>query len=119
MHDETYVHMCLWTIRSTGRYGGGIMVHPKQVPRSGNCARYDRGVGFSGDSGSAVTWSSGFELGASLGIKGVDLKATFSGSARTGYDQNARMSFKFGRTGYMCGTNGPISTAAILVQRPL
>jgi hypothetical protein len=95
------------------------MVHTMQLPRSGNCARYDSGLSFSADFGSAVTWSNGFELGASLGIKGVNLNVSFNGSAHTGYDKNARMSFKVHRAGYMCGTNGPISRPSALVQRPL
>jgi hypothetical protein len=67
--------------------------------------------------GTAVQWSSGFELGAALGVKGVNLKASFNGSAQTGYDANALMHFQFRRAGSICGTNKPPSEAAILVGR--
>lgn len=63
--------------------------------------------------------SADFELGAALGVKGVNVKASFNGTAQTGYDANAFMQFTFGRHhgGYLCGNNGTGSTAAMLVQR--
>jgi hypothetical protein len=84
-----------------------------------DCEHHDPGDQFMGDLGTAVDWSAGFELGAALGVKGVNVKASFNGSAQTGYDANALMQFTFGRHhgGYLCGTNGTESTAAILVQR--
>jgi hypothetical protein len=116
---ESYVHKCLWMIRSTGWFGGTSTVQPKQSPATpaANCAPYERGSHFDGDFGKAVKWSSGFEVGAALNIKGVNLKASYSGSAQTGYDANAVMYFHFGHAGYLCGTNGSPATAAILVQR--
>jgi hypothetical protein len=63
-------------------------------------------------------WSAGFELGAALDIKGVNLHASFNGAAQTGYDSNALMYFKFPRHGgFLCGADGSEATAAILVQR--
>jgi len=94
-------------------------VQPRHAPRTpgGNCAQQQKGSHFDGDFGTAVQWSSGFELGAALGIKGVNLKASFSGSAQTGYDANAVMYFQFGHAGWICGTNASPATAAILVAR--
>jgi hypothetical protein len=116
---EAYVHKCLWMIQSTGWFGGASTVHPGQAPRTPSryCAPYEKGSHFDGDFGTAVQWSSGFELGASLGVKGVDLKASFNGSAQTGYDADAVMDYHFGHAGYICGTNKPPAKAAILVQR--
>lgn len=57
-------------------------------------------------------------MGAALGVKGANLKASFNGSAQTGYDTNARMNFHFARhRGYLCGTNDSETGAAILVER--
>ncbi len=115
----SYVHKCLWLIHSTGWFGGATTVQPRHAPRTpgGNCAQQQKGSHFDGDFGTAVQWSSGFELGAALGIKGVNLKASFSGSAQTGYDANAVMYFQFGHAGWICGTNASPATAAILVAR--
>jgi hypothetical protein len=114
-----WVHKCFWLIRSVGWFGGASTVHPKSAPgtTAGNCAPQEKGSDFDADFGTAVEWSSGYELSASLGLKGANLKASFNGSARTGYDANAFMYFKFHQAGYMCGTNGPPSSAAILVMR--
>jgi len=113
------VHKCLWMIHSRGWFGGQSTLHPKKAPRTPgvNCAPHDPGDKFDGDHGSAIKWSHGFELGAALDIKGVNLKASFNGSAHTGYDTNAVMSFRFHRKGFLCGTNASEATAAILVQR--
>jgi hypothetical protein len=113
------VHKCFWLVRSTGWFGGTSIVQPRQAPRTPapTCASYLKGSKFHSDFGTAVQWSSGFSLGAALGIKGVNLKASFNGSAQTGYDANAVMDFQFGHAGFLCGTNGSNSKAAILVQR--
>jgi hypothetical protein len=114
-----YVHKCFWMVRSTGWFGGATTVHPGQAPRTPAhfCAQQERLSHFHSDFGTAIQWSSGFSLGAALGVKGVNLKASFNGSAQTGYDTNALMDFRFGRSGFICGTNGRPSKAAILVQR--
>jgi hypothetical protein len=116
-----FVHKCFWLIKSIGWAGGQSAVHQKNSPSTPakDCEHHDPLDSFSGDLGTAVNWSAGFELGAALGIKGVNAKASFNGSAQTGYDANALMKFTFGRQhgGYLCGTNGTESTAAILVQR--
>jgi hypothetical protein len=106
-------------VQSTGWFGGATTAHPKQAPSTpaNNCAQYEKNSNFHGDFGTAVQWSSGFELGAALDIKGVNLKASFNGTAQTGYDTNAVMYFHFGHTGYMCGTNGSPASAALLVAR--
>jgi hypothetical protein len=119
-HVVYYVHKCLWLIHSKGWFGGQSTLHPKQPPHTPRrfCAPHPRGDWFDGDYGLAVRWSSGFELGAALDIKGVNLHADFNGTAQTGYDSNALMYFKFpDHSGFLCGTNGPEATAAILVQR--
>ena len=87
------------------------------TPR-GYCGFQQANSNFSGDFGNAVQWSRGFELGAALHIKGVNLKAEFNGSAHTGYDTNAVMYYKFHQKGYLCGTNkrGP-AHARMLVAR--
>jgi hypothetical protein len=113
------VHKCLWMIHSRGWFGGQSILRPKQAPRTPGkfCAPHLTSTFFDGDFGSAVKWSSGFELGAALGIKGASLKAGFNGSAHTGYDASALMYFRFHQKGFLCGTNGSEAKAAILVQR--
>ena len=115
-----YVHKCFWMVKSTGWFGGASTVQPRQSPRTParNCASQEKGRHFNSDFGTAVQWSSGFSLGAALGVKGVNLTASFNGSAQTGYDTDAVMDFQFPRhAGFICGTNGRPSKAAILVQR--
>jgi hypothetical protein len=114
-----YVHKCFWLVRSTGWIGGATTVQPRKAPRTPRryCVQHERGSNFHSDFGTAVQWSSGFSLGAALGVKGVNLKASFNGTAQTGYDTNAVMYFHFGHSGLLCGTNGFEATAAILVQR--
>jgi hypothetical protein len=46
-----------------------------------------------------VNWSSGFTVGLTIGIKGVNLKSDFAANAQTGYDSNALMRFQFHRAG--------------------
>jgi hypothetical protein len=113
------VHKCLWLVHSRGWFGGQSTQHPKAAPRTprGNCAPHGVGDRFHSDRGTAVKWSRGFELGASLGIKGADLKSSFDSTAHTGYDDNALMSFRFHHKGFLCGTNRSEAHAAILVQR--
>jgi hypothetical protein len=113
------VHKCLWLIHSRGWFGGQSTLHPRQSPHTprGNCAPHGAGDSVHDDHGSAVQWSQGFELGAALHVKGVNLKASFNGSAHTGYDTNAVMNFKFHQNGFLCGTNASEATAAILVER--
>ena len=115
----SYVHKCIWMIQSTGWFGGTSTTHPKAIPHTpvGNCAPHEKDSNFSGDYGSAVQWSHGFDLGAALGIKGVTLKGSFSSSAHTGYDANAYMDYWFHQKGDLCGTNASEASAAILVQR--
>jgi hypothetical protein len=106
-------------IHSRGWFGGASTLHPKKAPHTPRryCVFQQANSSFHGDFGSAVKWSSGFELGAALGIKGASLKAGFNGSAHTGYDANALMNFGFHQKGYLCGTNASPATAAILVGR--
>jgi hypothetical protein len=118
-YEESYVHKCLWLIKSIGWFGGSTVQHPKIIPYtpSGHCAPHVKGSHFSGDYGKAVKWDSGFELAASLDIKTVNLKSDFNSSAQTGYDTNAVMYYHFKQSGFLCGTNAPEATAAILVAR--
>jgi hypothetical protein len=115
------VHMCLWMVQSTGWFGGTQAVSPKRSPAtpSGYCAFHQGGDSFGGDFGTAVDWAAGWDLGADLHLKAVDLKVSFNGSAQTGYDTNDHMYFQFGskHNGYLCGTNGSEATAAQLVMR--
>ncbi|HEY1619088.1 MAG TPA: hypothetical protein VGG25_15815 [Streptosporangiaceae bacterium] len=117
--DSGYVHKCLWMIRSMGWFGGAKVEHPSSSPRTprGDCALQDKNTNFQTDRGVAIKWTRGWDLGAALGIKGVNLKADYNGSAQTGYDSDAFMNFNFAQRGYLCGTNASPSTAAVLVQR--
>jgi hypothetical protein len=114
-----YVHKCFWLVASPGWFGGATLRHPKQIPAApaGNCAPQTGGSNFHFDTGKAVNWSSGFTIGAAIGIKGVNLKADFGTNAQTGYDANAKMAFQFHKTGRMCGTNTGPYAAAILVAK--
>lgn len=119
--EVLYVHKCFWVIKSTGWAGGANLKSPTSpTPRTpaNNCSPQPATSHFAGDFGAAVQWSSGFDLGAALGVKGTNLKASFNGSAQTGYDVNAVMDFRFpNHAGWLCGTNGQIATASILVAR--
>lgn len=113
-----YVHKCYWMVHSTGWWGGTNTIHPTHVPPARKCAQHEPNSHYDSDYGTAIQWSSGFDLGASLNLKGVNLKASFSSSAQTGYDTNDHMYFNFGHhMGYLCGTNTSEAHAAILVQR--
>jgi hypothetical protein len=114
-----YVHKCLWLIHSRGWFGAASALHPRNAPNTprGHCGYQQAGSHFSGDFGSAVQWSKGFELGAALHVKGVNLKADFNSSAHTGYDANAIMYYKFHQKGYLCGTNRGPANARMLVAR--
>ena len=119
-HGETfYVHECLWLVRSTGWFGLGHTVHPKQIPNTPAkfCGMEPKGQQIPTTNEKAIQWSSGYEIGLSTGIKGVNLKANFSGSAQTGYDANAEMLFTFKGAGFLCGTNKDPGHAALLVMR--
>lgn len=115
----TYVHKCLWMISSTGWFGGATITHPRPTPTAPSrfCAPQAAGSHFDTSNGIAVQWSSGFELGAALGIKGANLKASFNSTTQTGYDANALMHFQFNHFGFICGTNKAPAKAAILVMR--
>jgi hypothetical protein len=119
MHDESYVHMCLWRVNSTTWFGGSHQQHPSYIPPTPArfCAPHDAGDHFNNDYGSAVEWSNGFTIGAAIGIKGVNLKADFGSTAHTGYDTDALMYFHFAHHSRLCGTNGSEASAAILVAR--
>lgn len=117
--NRSYVHKCLWLIHSRGWFGAASALHPRNAPNTprGYCGYQQAGSHFSGDFGSAVQWSKGFELGAALHVKGVNLKAEFNSSAHTGYDANAVMYYKFHQKGYLCGTNRGPANARMLVAR--
>lgn len=113
------VHKCLWMVKSTGWFGGATVTHPKPTPNAPGkfCAHQDPGTTFKTSREKAVQWSKGFEIGASAGIEGVNIKVNFSSSAQTGYDSNAVMKFHFKHGGYACGTNKDASNAGIVVMR--
>jgi hypothetical protein len=119
MHDESYVHMCLWRVSSTTWFGGSHQVHPTYIPPTPAkfCAPHDAGDHFNNDYGKAVKWSSGFTVGAAIDIKGVNLKATYATTTQTGYDAHAVMYFYFAHQNRLCGTNGSEAKAAILVAK--
>jgi hypothetical protein len=114
-----YVHKCIWMIHSRGWFGGATITHPKAIPGTPArwCAPQEAGTFFDTTHGAAIQWSNGWELGAALGVKGANLKASFNGTAQTGYDANALMHFQFQHTGFICGTNKAPAKAALLVMR--
>jgi hypothetical protein len=113
------VHKCFWMLASVGWFGSASLQHPKQIPNTPGkyCGYEPKGQIVKTTDEQAIDWSDGFELGASLGVKGANLKGSFSGSAETGYDDNAQMVFKFAHGGYLCGTNHDPSRASLLVTR--
>jgi hypothetical protein len=114
-----YVHKCFWLVASTGWFGGATIVHPRQTPSTPArwCAQQMAGTKFDTTNGVAIQWSSGWELGAALGVKGANLKVSFNGTAQTGYDADAVMHFQFHHSGWICGTNKVPVKAALLVMR--
>lgn len=116
--DEVY--KCIWAVKSTGWFGlSGSMVHPATAPRTPGrfCGQVQAGITVKTTNQRAVQWSSGFEIGITAGIKGINLKASFGSTAQTGYDTNDQMIFTFGHNGWICGTNGLPQHAALLVMR--
>ncbi len=114
-----YVHRCLWLVKSTGWFAGSSEVHRKAIPHAPGkfCAIEQAGGTFQTSKEKAIQWSNGFELGAALGIKGVDLKTDFNSSTQTGYDANAQIIFTFKHDGFACGTNHDAPRAAQVVVR--
>ena len=114
------VYKCLWLVRSTGWFGPvGNLVHPKHAPRTPRkfCGPEMAGATPHTNKENAVTWSSGFEIGASAGVKGVNLNVSFASTAQTGYDSDDQMNFTFTHAGFLCGTNHDPGKAAQLVMR--
>ncbi len=95
------------------------MLHPGQAPSTPGkfCGQQLKGSKAKTHHQEAIEWSSGFDIGASNGIKDAKLKADFSSSSQTGYDTNAQMIFTFKHDGWICGTNHDPGTAAQLVMR--
>jgi hypothetical protein len=113
------VHKCLWQVKSTGWDAGATIVNPKTIPFAAGkyCTPQGRGSTFSTSNETAVQWSSGYDIGATTGIKGINLKASYSDSAQTGYDTNAVMQFHFQNKGVACGVGKDASNAGIVVMR--
>ena len=117
---EEPVHKSLWLVKSTGWDAGAQSPHPKNAPNTNAkfCGGFqEAGSRFQTSNEKAVEWSQGFNIGASGGIKGVSLNASFSSSAQTGYDTNAQIVYHFKHSGYACGTNKDAPRAAIVVMR--
>ena len=117
--DTVDVYKCIWLVGSTGWDGGGNIVHPKNPPSTPAkyCGPETKGITVMTSNEKAIDWSTGWDLGGSLGIKGVNLKASYSASSQTGYDSNDQMTFTFRHTGFICGTNHKPNKAAQLVMR--
>ena len=92
---------------STGWFGAAKIVHPKNAPNTPAkfCAHGDSNLSVGTANERAISWSGGWNLGGTLGVKGVSLKVSYSSSAHTGYDSNDQMVFTFGHAGFLCGTN--------------
>lgn len=117
---KDHVYKCIWAVKSTGWFGpSGSMVHPRRAPSTPGkfCGQVQAGISVKTSQEKAIQWSSGFEIGASAGIKGVNLKASFGSTAQTGYDTNDQMIFTFKHNGWICGTNHKPALAALLVMR--
>lgn len=115
-----YVHKCFWMVRSTGWFGfSDHVLHPKDAPHTPGkfCGEQLANSAAKTHKEKAVQWTDGFDIGASNKIKGVNLHASFSSSAQTGYDTNAQMIFTFKQDGWICGTNHDPAKAAQLVVR--
>jgi len=115
-----YVRKCFWAIQSSTHFASGSVVTGTPAPRTPAkyCGSFRGQTSYSNDRGTAVRWSAGFELGAALNIKGVNLKASFNSSTQTGYDSNAFMLFKLhNKALFLCGTNRSPDFAAQLVER--
>jgi len=114
------VYKCLWMVKSTGWDAGAQAPHPKHAPSTPG--KFCSGIFMAGSTfytsdEKAYQWSSGFNIGASSGVKGVTLNASFSSSAQTGYDDNAQLQYHFKHAGYACGTNKDAPKAAIVVMQ--
>lgn len=103
---------CIWKVRSNGWAGGATALHPKTLPHTPgyDCVKEEKGAPFGVNTGTAVTWSQGLAIRPATGIG-------FNGQAQTGYDTSGYMKFKFGATGYLCGTNGDPGSASQMVAR--
>jgi hypothetical protein len=115
-----FVRKCIWEIQSSTHFASGSEVTGTPAPKTPAkfCGSFTGIKGYGLDRGTAVRWSRGFELGAALKIKGVDLKASFSDSAQTGYDSNDFMQFNLNNKHvWLCGTNRNPDFAAQIVER--
>ena len=112
-----HVHKCVWMIKSTGWYPSATVVHPADIPSTRYCGIQGAGTAFHTTDETAIQWSHGWDLGAALDLKGVNLKASYGTTAQTGYDQNAEIKFMFHRAGQVCGTNHVPDKAAMVVMR--
>ncbi|HEY1617430.1 MAG TPA: hypothetical protein VGG25_07415 [Streptosporangiaceae bacterium] len=103
---------CIWKVRSNGWAGGATTLHPKIPPHTPgyDCVKEEKGAPFGVNTGTAVTWSQGLAIKPATGIG-------FNGQAQTGYDTSGHMRFKFGSTGYLCGTDGDPGSASQMVAR--
>jgi hypothetical protein len=82
-HHATPRHLTNWCCPTSTRY----------------CGFQGVGTTFHTTDETAIEWSDGWNLGAAFSVKGVTLKASYSTTAQTGYDQNAEMKFMFHRNG--------------------
>lgn len=98
-----------YVVRSTEWVSGDKIEHPRSAPRANQCTPQEAGSSFQTTNERAVTWSAGFSI-PPLG---------FNGQAQTGYDTSAELSFAFGSTGELCGTNDYPPGAAQVVAKKL
>lgn len=87
----------IFTVHVIGWAGGDSVLHPKQPPRTpkANCVQELAGSRWITNSTAAVEWSKGLTIPV----------IAFEGSAQTGYDTSAQVSFKYQVTGSLCGTH--------------
>lgn len=117
---DTEVRKCIWEIQSSTHFASGSVVTGTPAPKTPAkfCGSFRGETSYSNDRGTAIRWSTGFDLGAALNIKGANLKTSFNSSTQTGYDSNDFMQFKFhNKHVFLCGTNRSPDFAAQLVER--
>jgi hypothetical protein len=97
-----------YLIHADGWAGGAKTGHPAKAPATKTCTPISRGTTWVSGQQKAVTWPSGLKV----------TSVRFSGSARTGYDAKAEVSYKFNANRLLCGTQRKLaSSQQFVVER--
>ncbi|RJT96583.1 hypothetical protein D6T65_15735 [Arthrobacter frigidicola] len=113
-----FLHTCSWNGLETSRQyqvrpvafvSGASMVNHGGAPAANYCASFAAGSTFTKTSTSAINWSTGAELGSTIGV---------NLSSQTGYSSGAKAYFKFSSARRLCGSHGyPGGTPVFLVAK--